>query len=78
MGNAVTARQKTWLQATEKRVNFTSAILGSIRNAKFLGLSEIMGTMIDALREEELTISKRFRRIQTIRVCMGMYLLRAL
>ncbi|RAH74153.1 multidrug resistance-associated protein [Aspergillus aculeatinus CBS 121060] len=70
MGNAVTARQKTWLQATEKRVNFTSAILGSIRNAKFLGLSEIMGTMIDALREEELTISKRFRRIQTIRVCM--------
>jgi hypothetical protein len=71
MGNAVSARQKTWLQATEKRINFTTAVLGSIRNVKFLGLTEIMGAMIDALRVDELRISKKFRRIQTVRVCMG-------
>ncbi|KAH8702423.1 multidrug resistance-associated protein [Talaromyces proteolyticus] len=70
MGNAVTTRQKTWLEATEKRINFTTAILGSIRNVKLLGLTETMAAMIDALRVDELNISKKFRRIQTVRVCM--------
>lgn len=72
MGNAVSDRQKKWLQATEKRINFTSVILGSIRNVKVLGLSETMKAMIDSSRQDELRISKKFRRIQTIRVCMSM------
>jgi hypothetical protein len=71
MGNAVSVRQKTWLQATEKRINFTSQILGSIRNVKFLALTDIMKTAIERLRLEELEISKKFRRVQTARVCMG-------
>ncbi|KAE8393320.1 multidrug resistance-associated protein [Aspergillus alliaceus] len=70
MGNAVSARQKAWLQATEKRINFTTAVLGSIKNVKFLGLTEIMGAMTNALRVDELKISKKFRRIQTVLVCM--------
>ncbi|KAJ5758005.1 uncharacterized protein N7511_006699 [Penicillium nucicola] len=70
MGSAISTRQKDWLQATEKRINFTSSILGSIRNIKFLGLAEIMGSKIEALRTEELEISKRFRRLQSIRVCI--------
>ncbi|RAQ42669.1 ABC transporter [Aspergillus flavus] len=70
MGHAVSSRQKSWLQATEKRINFTTAILGSIQKIKFLGLTEIMGAMINALRDDELRVSKRFRRIQTVRVCM--------
>jgi hypothetical protein len=71
-GNSVSYRQKKWLEATEKRINFTSAILGSIRNVKILGLSEIMQRMIDSSRQDELQISKKFRRIQTVRVCTGM------
>ncbi|CAL5873159.1 uncharacterized protein PFLUO_LOCUS7428 [Penicillium psychrofluorescens] len=74
MGNVVSSRQKTWLEATEKRINFTTAVLGSIRNVKFLGLTENMGAMIEASRTEELKISKKFRRTQTIRVCMGVWL----
>jgi hypothetical protein len=74
MGSTVSTRQKEWLQATEKRINFTSSILGSIRNVKFLGLTEIMSSKIEALRTEELEISKKFRRIQSIRVCMGVWL----
>ncbi|KAJ5200516.1 ABC transporter integral membrane type 1 [Penicillium cf. griseofulvum] len=70
MGNAVSARQKTWLQATEKRINFTSHVLGSIKNVKFLGLTEIIKGSIGGLRIEELEISKKFRRIQTVRICM--------
>lgn len=71
MGNAVSARQKSWLGATEKRINFTSSILGSIRNVKFLGLTEIMSSMVEALRIEELEVSKKYRRVQLIRVCMS-------
>lgn len=78
MGSTVSTRQKEWLQATEKRINFTSSILGSIRNVKFLGLTEIMSSKIEALRTEELEISKKFRRIQSIRVCMGVCLLLSL
>jgi len=73
MGNVVSDRQKKWLEATEKRINFTSSILGSIRNVKVLGLSEVMQNMIDSSRQDELRISKRFRRTQTIRVCTGMF-----
>jgi hypothetical protein len=73
MGNAVSSRQKDWLRATENRINFTTSILGSIRNVKFLGLTEIMSSMIEALRTEELEVSKRFRKLSSIRVCMGMY-----
>ncbi|KAJ5285483.1 ABC transporter [Penicillium chrysogenum] len=70
MGNAVSARQKSWLRATEKRINFTTSILGSIRNVKVLGLTEVMSSMIEGLRTEELEISKKFRQLQSIRVCM--------
>ncbi|PKY09063.1 putative ABC transporter [Aspergillus campestris IBT 28561] len=70
MGNAVSARQKSWLQATEKRINFTTSILGSIRNVKVLGLTEVMSSMVEGLRTEELEISKKFRKLQSIRVCM--------
>ncbi|CAG8893204.1 unnamed protein product [Penicillium egyptiacum] len=70
MGNAVSARQKSWLRATEKRINFTTSILGSIRNVKVLGLAEVMSSMIERLRTEELEISKKFRQLQSIRVCM--------
>ena len=73
MGNAVSSRQKDWLQATEKRINFTTSILGSIRNVKFLGLTEIMSSMVEALRMEELEVSKKFRKLQSIRVCMSAY-----
>jgi hypothetical protein len=73
MGNAVSVRQKTWLQATGKRIDFTNHILGSIRNVKLLGLTEMMRNSIEKLRLEELDISKRFRRLQTARVCMSMY-----
>lgn len=71
MGNAVSTRQKDWLKATEKRINFTTSILGSIRNVKYLGLTETMGNMIESMRIEELEVSKNFRKLQSIRICMG-------
>lgn len=71
MGNAISARQENWLRATEKRINFTTSILGSIRNVKVLGLTEVMSSMIEELRFQELEISKKFRQLSSIRVCMS-------
>ncbi|KAH8427289.1 uncharacterized protein LDX57_005003 [Aspergillus melleus] len=70
MGKVVSVRQKSWLDATERRINFTKAILGSIRNVKLLGLTEIMQDAMRNRRDGELTVSQRFRRVQTLRTCM--------
>ncbi|CAG8022334.1 unnamed protein product [Penicillium salamii] len=70
MGSAISVRQKHWLGATEKRINFTTSILGSIRNVKVLGLTRTMSSMIEGLRTEELETSKKFRRLQSLRICM--------
>ncbi|CAG8303457.1 unnamed protein product [Penicillium salamii] len=70
MGSAISTRQKHWLGATEKRINLTTSILGSIRNVKVLGLTRTMSSMIEGLRMEELETSKKFRRLQSIRICM--------
>ena len=54
--------QKSWLEATQKRVDFTTKVLGSIKAIKMLGLIEGMVYMIEVLRTEELKISKKFQR----------------
>jgi len=71
MGNAVSKRQKSWLEATEKRINFTTETLAAIKNVKMLGLAEPMSDMIGASRTHELQISKKFRTVQSLRVCIG-------
>ncbi|EIT78835.1 multidrug resistance-associated protein/mitoxantrone resistance protein, ABC [Aspergillus oryzae 100-8] len=71
IGDSVSRRQKSWLEATQKRVDFTTKVLGSIKAIKMLGLIEGMVYMIEVLRTEELNISKKFQRIQAARVSLG-------
>ncbi|RMZ47327.1 hypothetical protein CA14_002094 [Aspergillus flavus] len=67
---SVSRHQKSWLEATQKRVDFTTKVLGSIKAIKMLGLIEGMVYMIEVLRTEELKISKKFQRIQAARVSL--------
>ncbi|KAJ1717448.1 hypothetical protein NYO67_208 [Aspergillus flavus] len=67
---SVSRHQKSWLKATQKRVDFTTKVLGSIKAIKMLGLIEGMVYMIEVLRTEELKISKKFQRIQAARVSL--------
>ncbi|BAE60793.1 unnamed protein product [Aspergillus oryzae RIB40] len=71
IGGSVSRHQKSWLEATQKRVDFTTKVLGSIKAIKMLGLIEGMVYMIEVLRTEELKISKKFQRIQAARVSLG-------
>jgi ATP-binding cassette, subfamily C (CFTR/MRP), member 1 len=70
----VTSRQNIWLQAIQARINFTSEIMGSMTNVKMLGLTEKMTDMIQAMRVTELDLSKRFRRLSSLNVCIGEFI----
>lgn len=68
IADKVSKSQKTWLESIQTRINFTSEILGSMKNVKMLGLTGQMSNMIQALRDDEIARSKRFRRIQAYSV----------
>lgn len=59
----VMARQAQWLEAIEKRIAVTSQMLGSMKGVKMCGLTDVLGTHIQAMRREELRISGKFRRL---------------
>lgn len=67
----VGARQRTWLEAIQERINFTAHILGSIKAVKMLGLGERFETSIQRMRIRELALSKKFRRLSSFNVCLG-------
>ncbi|PIG83589.1 hypothetical protein AARAC_011735 [Aspergillus arachidicola] len=63
IGGSVSRHKKSWLEATQKRVDFTTRVLGSIKSIKMLGLIEGMVYM-------KLKVSKKFQRIQAARVSL--------
>ncbi|ROW15668.1 hypothetical protein VPNG_02110 [Cytospora leucostoma] len=62
----ITSRQKAWLGAVQRRINYTSGILGSMRNVKMLGLTSQMSANISQLRRTEIATSKRYRKVQSL------------
>ncbi|KPM36182.1 Multidrug resistance-associated protein 1 [Neonectria ditissima] len=59
----VMVRQAMWLEAIEKRIAVTSQMLGAMKGVKMCGLTDVLGTRIQAMRTEELHISGKFRRL---------------
>ncbi|OIW32628.1 P-loop containing nucleoside triphosphate hydrolase protein [Coniochaeta ligniaria NRRL 30616] len=55
--------QRFWINAVQNRVNFTSAILRSLRQVKMLGIETEMTSKIHDLREAELNSSKPYRSL---------------
>ncbi|KAI1751604.1 P-loop containing nucleoside triphosphate hydrolase protein [Xylaria castorea] len=64
IADKVSKSQKTWLEAIQTRINFTSEILGSMKNVKMLGLTGHMFNTIQALRDDEISKSKKYRQVQ--------------
>lgn len=63
-------RQGLWLEAVQRRVNFTSHAVGNIKSIKMLGYTPSIQNMIQSQRDEELEISKKFRRVLSFIVCL--------
>jgi ATP-binding cassette subfamily C (CFTR/MRP) protein 1 len=70
IGKVIRRRQRAWLDAIQSRLNFTSEVLGSLKSVKMLGLIDKMGDMIQGMRNKELTVSRKFRRIQALNVAL--------
>lgn len=67
----IAARQANWLEAIERRISATSAMLGSMKGIKMLGLQSSLMQLVHNLRIDELTISKRFRRLMVWAMAFG-------
>ncbi|RDW84315.1 hypothetical protein BP6252_01905 [Coleophoma cylindrospora] len=70
VGKFVTARQRIWLEAIEKRIHTTSQILGEIKSVKMMGLSEKMTSIIQGMRIAELKHSVHYRKLSVTNTCL--------
>ncbi|KAK6858071.1 multidrug resistance-associated protein [Apiospora arundinis] len=68
LASRIGPRQKNWLEATQKRINFTTEILGAMRNVKMLGLAKQMEHNIQDMREREMAVSRRYRRLHALNI----------
>ncbi|KAF2846111.1 ABC multidrug transporter-like protein [Plenodomus tracheiphilus IPT5] len=59
----VMQRQALWLEAIERRIAATSAMLDSMKGVKMGGLTEVLREDLQQLRVDELNISKKFRKL---------------
>ncbi|TVY85161.1 ABC transporter [Lachnellula suecica] len=59
----VMSRQAMWLEAIERRITATAAMLSSMKGVKMSGLTDILFDTIQDLRRQELQISKKFRKL---------------
>lgn len=56
-------RQALWLEAIERRIAATTAMLNSMKGVKMCGLTEVLRQDLHQLRVDELAISKKFRKL---------------
>ncbi|KAF3026419.1 hypothetical protein E8E14_010909 [Neopestalotiopsis sp. 37M] len=61
ISSTIGARQKTWVDAVQKRVSITASVLASMRTVKMMGLSRILTTLIQNERVEETYRMAHFR-----------------
>ncbi|KAL2157845.1 hypothetical protein VTH06DRAFT_4897 [Thermothelomyces fergusii] len=61
--NFIMSRQAMWLEAIEKRISATSAMLSSMKGVKMCGLKDTLLSSLQKLRVDELRISKKFRKL---------------
>lgn len=52
-----------WLEAIERRIAATAAMLGSMKGVKMTGLTDVLRHDLQQLRVDELEISKKFRKL---------------
>jgi len=59
----VMSRQAMWLEAIERRITATTAMLSAMKGVKMCGLTSTLSKTIQDLRVEEMRISRKFRKL---------------
>lgn len=67
-GKKVGPALKSWNLSIQKRVSQTSGVLAQIKAIKMIGLEKVMTSLIQNLRESEITTSRGVRQIRIILV----------
>ncbi|KAF4960481.1 hypothetical protein FGADI_923 [Fusarium gaditjirri] len=60
--------QKQWVRGIQTRIDVTASMLGSMKEVKMLGLTDVLNDMVQSLRVKELDLSKKFRKLMCWRV----------
>ncbi|KAG5781567.1 hypothetical protein H9Q73_004760 [Fusarium xylarioides] len=60
--------QKRWVRGIQTRIDVTASMLGSMKEVKMLGLTDVLNNMVQNLRVNELDLSKKFRKLMCWRV----------
>ncbi|PHH93023.1 hypothetical protein CDD83_2133 [Cordyceps sp. RAO-2017] len=53
ISRTIGARQKTWVDAVEKRITITASMLASMRSIKMMGLSPVLSSIVQGQRIQE-------------------------
>ncbi|KAI7780392.1 P-loop containing nucleoside triphosphate hydrolase protein [Diaporthe eres] len=64
-------RQKVWMEEIQRRVGFTSTVVGQMKNLKMSGLAAPVGKLIQQMRIDELRAGARFRMILSFTATLG-------
>ncbi|KAF4503421.1 Multidrug resistance-associated 1 [Fusarium agapanthi] len=60
--------QRRWVRGIQTRIDVTASMLGSMKEVKMLGLTDVLNNMVQSLRVNELDLSKKFRKLMCWRV----------
>ncbi|KAI8654215.1 hypothetical protein NCS56_01378200 [Fusarium sp. Ph1] len=63
--------QKRWVRGIQTRVDVTASMLGSMKEVKMLGLTDVLNNMVQNLRIKELKLSKKARKLLVLRLILG-------
>lgn len=63
-----------WIEKIQERLRVTTTVLGEMKAVKMLGLTDVMSTMIQRLRTDEINTSKSFRKllVATLLLCKSL------
>lgn len=66
--------QMRWIEKIQERLRVTTTVLGEMKVVKMLGLTDVMSTMIQRLRTDEINTSKSFRKllVATLLLCKSL------
>ena len=64
LSSRVRKRQSAWLSAVQRRLKVTESTLTSLKGIKMMGMSGLIGKLIQDLRITELALAMNYRKLQ--------------
>ncbi|EEU35583.1 uncharacterized protein NECHADRAFT_52409 [Fusarium vanettenii 77-13-4] len=71
LANHMGRAQKKWVRGIQTRVDVTASMLGSMKEVKMLGLTDVLNSMVQNLRIKELKLAKKARKLLVFRLILA-------